>query len=101
MKYLKLEISDNPFDEPKRVLTFGKFKGHTIKEVYDYNTSRNKNGYLEWCLDNIDGFKDELNEAELEIAESDYFRGVSNYGRDDWESPSCWFGAEDGYICCM
>ena len=47
MKYLKLEISGNPFDEPKRVLTFGKFKGHTIKEVYDYNTSRNKNSYLE------------------------------------------------------
>ena len=65
MKYLKLEISDNPFDEPKRVLTFGKFKGHTIKEVYDYNTSRKKNGYLEWCLANIDGFKDELNETEL------------------------------------
>lgn len=36
MKYLKLEIGNDPFDEPKRVLTFGKFKGHTIKEVYDY-----------------------------------------------------------------
>lgn len=101
MKYLKLEISDNPFEEPKRVLTFGKFKGYTIKEVYDYNTSRNKNGYLEWCLANIDGFKDELNETELEITESDYFRGVSDYGRDDWESPSLWFGPEDEYICCM
>nr|DAM31367.1 MAG TPA: hypothetical protein [Ackermannviridae sp.] len=42
-----------------------------------------------------------MNETELEIAESDYFRGVSDYGRDDWESPSCWFGPEDGYICCM
>mgnify|MGYP003375864448 FL=1 len=62
--------------------------------MYDYNTSRNKNGYLEWCLANID-------ETELEIAESDYFRGVSDYGRDDWESPSLWFGPEDGYICCM
>lgn len=68
MKYLKLEIGNDLFDEPKRVLTFGKFKGHTIKEVYD-----------------IDGFKDELNETELEISESDYFRGVSSYGRDDWE----------------
>lgn len=58
MKYLKLEIGNDPFDE----------QGHTIKEVYDYNTSRNKNGYLEWCLANIDGFKDELNETELEIA---------------------------------
>nr|DAM31366.1 MAG TPA: hypothetical protein [Ackermannviridae sp.] len=29
MKYLKLEIGNGPFDEPKRVLTFGKFKGHT------------------------------------------------------------------------
>ena len=56
MKYLKLEISDNPFDEPKRVLTFGKFKGYTIKEVYDHNTSVNKNGYLEWCMNKLDGF---------------------------------------------
>lgn len=61
MKYLKLEISDNPFEEPKRVLTFGKFKGYTIKEVYDYNTSRNKNGYLEWCLANTkSGMKEAL-----------------------------------------
>lgn len=26
MKYLKLEISDNPFDEPKRVLTLVSLK---------------------------------------------------------------------------
>ena len=101
MKYLKLEISDNPFETPKRVLTFGRFKGYTIQEVYDYNTLRGKNGYLEWCLANIDGFKDELNETELEIAESDYFRHTINCDRDDWESPSLWFGPEDGYICCM
>ena len=23
------------------------------------------------------------------------------YRRDDWESPSPWFGPEDGYLCCM
>ena len=100
MKYIKLEISDNPFDEPKRVLTFGKFKGYTIKEVYDHNTSVNKNGYLEWCMNKLDGFTEELNDYEFKIAKLDYKRYYVSGDGGDYQGYG-WLAAEDCDLLCM
>lgn len=68
MSYIALEISDSPFDEPKRVLSFGKYKGWTVASVH-----REQPGYLQWCYHELgEPFKKGLNSEEFRIVLSDY-----------------------------
>jgi len=67
------------------VLNFGKYKGHTIEEVYEMDAS-----YLKWCLENIERFTlpekfIQLIEEKAEMEEWDRF---DNYDYDDcYDSP--------------
>ena len=61
-------------------LNFGKYKGYTIKEVYDRNAS-----YLRWALENTNKLvlsdKDiELIEEKAEAEDRDYLEEQSDYG---------------------
>lgn len=56
------------------VLTFGKYKGQTIGEVFDENPQ-----WLEWAMENVEGFdfdekdKDAIYDAAYE-AQQEFFR---------------------------
>ena len=45
----------------ERVLTFGKYKGQDIKYIILIHI-----GYIMWCLENIDWFKEHKNTHHLE-----------------------------------
>lgn len=75
-------------DEHRR-LTFGKWKGFHMDEMLVHHYR-----YLEWCVNNVNGFPKEMTEAELDrlkykIAESQFaYVGHSDDSWDDW-SESC------------
>jgi len=67
------------------VLNFGKYKGETIKYVYERDAS-----YLQWCLENIERFKlsekeTSLIEEKAEMEEWDRFEDNDDYYYGHWE----------------
>ena len=99
MSYIT-HIQNNRTKKIERVLSFGKFKGYTIKEAYHFQHDRGKSGYLEWCLHNIKGFKEELNFEEYNIASSDHYVPSSIYASDYSGYNTGWLDASDGALTC-
>ena len=67
------------------VLNFGKYKGDTIREVYERDAS-----YLQWCLENIERFKlsdkeTVLIEEKAEMEEWDRFEDNDEDYYGHWE----------------
>lgn len=98
MSYITLEISDNPFVTPNRVLNFGKYKGWTVRGVHNRQP-----GYLAWCRNTFGNpFIRELNDAEQSIVLSDhapvythdYYEKsrYSGYSGGIWGDAALWCG---------
>lgn len=47
MGCITLSISSNPFNKPRRVLNFGKYRGFTISGVISHEKTYGKSGYLQ------------------------------------------------------
>lgn len=97
-------VLDIKTQKVKRVLSFGKFKGFTIAEVSRYEKSIAKFGYLDWCLKEIEGFKEELTPEEYDIAKMDWhhhkYYSSSLRVRGDGEGIGAWLDSSDGALAC-
>lgn len=100
MSCITLSISSNPFNSPSRVLNFGKYKGFTVGEALAHERTYGKSGYLQQCLANVKGFKEELNEEELKIAQSDYYVPKIGGNGGDYQGYG-WLAPEDCDLLCM
>lgn len=57
------------------ILKFGKYKGLSIERVFMDDPS-----YIEWCIDNVDGFDMESEEDEIKI------RKASGMDKEEYRS---------------
>lgn len=97
---ITLSISSNPFNKPRRVLNFGKYRGFTINGVISHEKTYGKSGYLQWCLANVKGFKEELNDDELKISQSDKYVPKIGGNCGEYEGYG-WLAPEDCDLLCM
>lgn len=98
MAYIK-HVWNKRKQKIERVLSFGKYKGFTIKEIYSEERNHNNSGYLRWCLHKVKGFKEELTSEEYDIAQKDYSIPRCVY-TNDHEGPGAWLDASDGSLYC-